>query len=410
MSSPLQLFLLITLPLASLNLINQASRTIMAVIGPVLATELALSASQLGLLAACMFASYAAIQLPVGIALDRWGPRRVQSALSLLTAVGFALFALSHSMAGLVAARIVLGLGIAAALMAILKAHSQWFPPREVANMTGIAMVVGTLGSVVTTTPAQAALPTLGWRGMFWILCVASVAASVWVFFSVRDKPAASPARSLGAEFAVLGRILASGRFWRFAPAASMMSVLNFTYLGLWAGPWLRDVAHLDGPARAQTLFFYTLSLMTGGYVAGWAASRAQARGVSPLVVPGLFTIGLVLAQGALALGPADPTLVSVVWVVFAFCASGGPAGYIVVTQMFPLEQTARVSTAINAMTLGGAFLLQTAIGAILDLWPRLADGGWDPRGYAAALLLSIALQVAVALVVAVSPMPQRRG
>lgn len=409
-NSPVRLFLVITLPLASLNLINQASRTIMAIIGPVLAAELSLSASELGLLAACMFAAYAAAQLPVGIALDRFGPRRVQTWLTLLTAAGFALFAVSHSATGLAVARIVLGVGISAALMAILKANSQWFAPVQVANMTGIAMVVGTLGSVITTAPAQAALPLIGWRGAFWLLCGASLAAAAWVFFSVRDQPSTAPRRGFAAECAVLGQILSSGRFWRYAPAASMLSVLNFTYLGLWAGPWLRDVGQLDGPARAQTLFWYTLSLMAGGYLVGWAASRAQALGLSARLVPGLCTAGLLAAQAGLALRPAEPGVVTALWILFGFCASGGPAGYIVVTQMFPLEQTARVSTAINALTLGGAFVLQTAIGAILDIWPRLAGGGWDGRGYSAALALSMAVQVALAAVAASGRIPARRA
>src|SRR5690349_9393969 len=88
-------FLQVTLPLAALNVINQASRTIMAVIGPVLAVEFAFSASELGFLAACMFIAYGAVQLPSGLALDLLGPRRVQATLSLVAAAGFAVFALS---------------------------------------------------------------------------------------------------------------------------------------------------------------------------------------------------------------------------------------------------------------------------------------------------------------------------
>ena len=90
--------------------------------------------------------------------------------------------------------------------------------------------------------------------------------------------------------------------------------------------------------------------------------------------------------------------LVNGLWVMFAFCGSGGPTGYIAVGQMFPVEQTARVATAINALTLTCAFVLQSAIGAILDQWPRTASGGWDPHGYSAAMALSVGLQVLVAI------------
>ena len=396
MNSPYHLFLVVTLPLAVLSLISQASRTVMAIIGPVLATEFSLSASELGVLGACMFAAYGVAQLPVGIALDMFGPRRVQTALTLLAAAGFALFALSKGLAGFAIARAILGVGISAALMAIIKVNTQWFAPTQVTTMTGLAMMVGSLGSVLTTAPAQAALPALGWRGIFWLLCGASIAVAIWVFFSVRDKPASSAPRSLRAECAVIGTILGSRRFWRYGPAVAMLSSLNFAYLGLWAGPWLRDVAGYDGPGRANTLLLYALGMMAGGLAIGWASSRAQARGWPAIMVPALCAAGLLAAQVGLMLQPRAPLLVNGLWVLFAFCGAGGPSGYIAVGQMYPVEQTARISTAINALTLAGAFVLQSAIGAMLDLWPRTAAGGWDPHGYSAALGLSVALQVFV--------------
>lgn len=398
MKTPFQLFLVVTLPLAVFSAISQASRTVMAIIGPLLATEFSLSASELGLLGACMFAAYGAAQLPVGIALDMFGPRRIQAAFSLLAAAGFALFALSNGLAGFAIARAIIGIGIAAALMAIIKVNTQWFAPTQVATITGLAMMVGSLGSVLTTAPVQALLPALGWRGVFWILCGTSVATALWIFVALRDKPVTNARRSLKTECAVIGQILGSRMFWRFGPAASMLTILNFTYLGLWAGPWLRDVAGYDGAARAHTLLLYALAMMAGGPMIGWAASRAQARAWPSMMVPALCTAGLMAAQVGLMLQPSAPLLVNGLWVMFAFCGAGGPTGYIAVGQMFPVEQTARVATAINALTLGCAFVLQSAIGAILDQWPRNAAGGWDPQGYSAALALSVGAQVLVAI------------
>ena len=410
MKSPYQLFLVVTLPLAAFSMISQASRTVMSIIGPVLATEFSLSASELGLLGACMFAAYGAAQLPVGIALDIFGPRRIQAAFSLLAAAGFALFALSNSLAGFAISRAIVGIGIAAALMAIIKVNTQWFAPTQVTTMTGMAMTVASMGSVLTTTPVQAALPLLGWRGVFWILCAASVASALWIFVAVRDKPATKAPRSLKTESAVIGSILGSRLFWRYGPATAMLTTLNFAYLGLWAGPWLRDVAGYDGPARANTLLLYALAMMVGGGAIGWAAGRAHVRGWPAIRVPALCTAGLVAAQIGLMLQPSAPILVNGLWVLFAFCGAGGPAGYIAVGQMFPVEQTARVATAINALTLGCAFLLQAAIGAILDQWPRTASGGWDPHGYSAALALSVGVQVLVAIHVSGIAAPRRRG
>lgn len=403
-----RLFLKVSLPLAALNFLNQASRTVMSIIGPVLAVEFALSASELGLLAACMFAAYAAAQLPVGVALDMLGTRRVQAALSLVTALGFALFALSGGLAGFSLARVILGVGISAGLMAILKANTQWFAPAQVAGMTGLAMAFATLGSVLTTAPVEAALPWLGWRGVFWLLAGLALAVAAWIYASVRDKPGAGTPRGLAAEIAVMREILGSRLFWRYGPAAAMLSILNFTYLGLWAGPWLRDVAGYDGPARAQTLLFYTLAMTAGTLLSGQASSRAQARGHSALLVPSICYGALLAAQAGLALQPSG-WAVGALWVAFAFFGAAGPTAYVAVGQMFPPEQMGRVSTAINTLTLGGAFLLQSAIGAILDLWPRTAAGGWDASGYSAALALSVALQLFIAVRLARAAAPRSR-
>jgi MFS family permease len=395
----------VTFPLAAANFMNQAARTVMAIVGPVLAVELDLSAVELGVLAACLFASYAVVQLPLGVALDAFGPRRVQAVLVALAAIGFAIFALSPGFAGLVLGRIVVGVGISAGLMAVIKGNADWFERRRVAHVTGIATALGALGSTLTTSPVQAVLPTLGWRGVFWGLCVLALGVAVWIFLSVPDKPRASgPARTLRGDIAMSGRILASRTFWRFGPAVATLSMFNFAYLGLWAGPWLRDVAGMDGPARADVLFLYTFAMMAGGLLIGSAASRADAVGLPRFLVPIVSLMGLVVLQVGLMLQPSQHVVVLALWLGMALFGSGGATGYVVVCQMFPPEQTGRVSTAVNTLTLGGAFLVQAAIGWILDLWPRTASGGWDPDAYSWALALTAALQAIAVLVMATAP------
>src|SRR3954447_4391659 len=304
-----------------------------------------------------MFAAYAVAQLPEGVALDVIGPRRVQAAFSLVAAAGFAVFALADGLPGFVLARVLLGIGVSAGLMAVLKANTQWFAPTQVANMSGIAGVIGALGSVLTTTPAQAALPTLGWRGVLWLLCALSCAVALWIFVAVPDKRREGARPSFKAELAVMVAIGRSRVFWRYGPAVAMLAVLNFAYLGLWAGPWLRDVAGYEGGARANTLLLYALGAMAGVMVIGAAMSRAQARGYSGMLVVLACNAALVLAQIVLALQPAGAA-VPIVWLVFSFFAAASTTGYVVVGQMFPREHMARVSTAANTLTLSGAFVL----------------------------------------------------
>jgi len=293
---------------------------------------------------------------------------------------------------------VILGVGISASLIAVVKANTQWFAPTKVAAMSAFAGVIGALGSIVTTVPVQMALPAMGWRGVMWALCAVSVAVALWIYFAVPEHPARAARRTLKEELAVVGSICASPRFWRCAPAVTMLSAMNFAYLGLWAGPWLRDVAGYDGPARASTLLLYSVGLMTGTLLTGWLTSRVQTRGGSGIGVLLSCHAGLFASQAGLALQPGGAA-VPVLWLLFAFFAAGTTAGLVVVGQMFPREHVGRASTAVNTLTLGAAFLLQAAIGWILDCWPRTAAGGWDPQGYSTALAVSAGIQALAAIV-----------
>lgn len=390
----LRTFISVTLPLTGLSFVNQAGRGVMAVVGPVLAVEYALTASELGLLASVLFLAYGLWQLPLGVLLDMEGPRRVQTWMGLLAAAGFALFAVSDGLFGFMLARAMIGVGVAAGLMAVLKANAQFFPRAQVAGMTGIAMFIGTGGSLLATAPVEAMLPHIGWRGAFWILVGITLAAVAWIHTSVRDLPGV-PSRGWRGETRVIIAIARSPIFWRLTPLIALMSIFTFTYHGLWTGPWLRDLAGMDGHARAATLFIYAIGMMVGGLTMGQLTSWIQMRGHPPMLVPAAAAVAMLLIQAALLWGPKDFITVTALWSALALIASAGPPGYAVIAQHFPVEQTGRVSTVINTLVLAGAFLMQSLIGWILDLWPRTASGGWEPAGYQWAMGLSMLMQLA---------------
>jgi MFS family permease len=403
-------FARITLPLAAINFLNQCNRGMVATIGPLLAIEFGLSASGLGLLAACFFAAYAAAQLPIGIALDLHGPRKVQATLAIVSAAGFVLCAVAPDVFVLAAGRILCGLGLAAGLMAMLKANSQWYPKERVAAVTGAGLFLAGMGGMAATVPVQSALPYLGWRGIFVLLACLAVCAAAWIWTTVPDRPAAAQRRSLVREVGEFGRIFRDRAFLRFLPAIMVLSALNFTFQGLWAGPWLRDVGGLEDGPRAVALLIYALGLVTGSLVTGQAASFAQARGFSPMFVPYLGIGGVLVAQAlpvahaSIMAAPGGLWITAAIWFGFSFCGSVGVAGYAAMGQGFPPELQGRVATAINFAMLVLVFVLQTGIGAILDLWPRTANGGWDPAGYAVALSVTFLLQALAAGWIVVAP------
>src|SRR5262249_50536195 len=149
-------------------------RTINALISGELVSDFALGAADLGLLTAVYFLSISAFQIPIGVMLDRYGPRLVQSALLLIAAAGAALFAQSDRFASLVLARARTGLGVAAALTAGLKALVLWFPAERVATFNGYMLMFGALGAITATAPADLLVADIGWRGLFQLLAVAT--------------------------------------------------------------------------------------------------------------------------------------------------------------------------------------------------------------------------------------------
>jgi predicted MFS family arabinose efflux permease len=387
-----RLFATISLPLSAGAALNQLNRAVTAVIAPVLAEVFSLSASDLGLMGAVLFAAYALAQLPVGAALDRYGPRRVQAALMLVIAAGALVFAASAGLAQLLLGRVLLGIGISAALMAQLKATRQWFPPDKVATVAGWTVALSSLGGILATVPAEWAAASLGWRGVFLAVAAVAILSAVWIWAQVPDVPRqAKSTGGLAAELATLGRILRHPAFVRLVPCVILLSVLNFTWQGLWLGPWLRDVAGLDGPGRAQVLLVYALGFTAGSFLSGIVQARLVAAGAHPMAMTVACTVGTITLSLAFALGLGLPLWLG--WALWPFLASVGPVGYTLVSARFPGSETGRVSTAINAVMLAVVFAEQQGIGLILDLWPRTASGGWDPRGYAVSLGLSALFQ-----------------
>jgi len=390
-------FLTVTLPLAMVNFINQASRAIMALIGPALALEFSLSAADLGLLAAILFVAYGLMQLPVGVALDLHGPRRVQAASAAIACLGFLLSALASGPLMLGCGRFLTGLGIASGLIGLIKAHTQWMPRARVAAFTGAGVFIGGIGGLCVTVPMQALLPAIGWRGAFWLLAAIAAGVALVIWLVVPDSPKRVGATRLLSEIAEFGPIFRAPIFIRVVPAIVVLNALHFTYQGLWIGPWLRDVAGLDDAARAVALLCYALGVMFGNLLSGQAASALQARGRNPLAVPVVAMFGMLAVQIIfVALAPRDFILVAVLWVAFACFGSTSAAAYSSVAQAYPSHLAGRVATAINGSMLAVVFILQSMVGALLDLWPRLPGGGWDPAGYAWAMVATIILQAAV--------------
>jgi MFS family permease len=383
------LLLRVLLPFAAGYFLSYVYRTINAVLSPHLVADLELDASDLGLLTSVYFLTFAAFQLPLGMLLDRFGPRRVEATLLLFAAAGAGLFAVSTDRVELIIGRGLIGLGVSACLMASFKAFVLWFPAARLPAVNGWVLAAGGLGALVATAPVEAALHLTGWRGVFVGLTILSVAVAAALWLAVPERDGGAPASGWREQWRGVAEIFRSPVFWRIAPSSVLSQAAFLAVQGLWAGPWLRDVAGLDRATAADYLFWVAAAMVAGFLGMGQLTYRLSRHGIAPLVVAAAGMALFMLAQLALLL-KLEPMLP--LWVLFGFLGTAGTLNYAILTQAFPPALAGRVNTALNLLVFVAAFAGQWGMGAIINQWPA-AGGGYAEPGYQLAFGLALLLQ-----------------
>lgn len=375
------------LPFALGYYLSYLLRTVNAVISPDLTQALTLSAAELGLLTSAYFLTFGLAQIPLGIALDRFGPRRINAFLLLVAAVGAIAFALGDTMFELSLARGLIGLGVSACLMAGLKAFSLWYPPERHSSMTGFIMAAGALGALTAATPVELLLPFLGWRGVFWLIAAVAVGAAIYVWTCVPEAPPAASQPSLVLVVAGLGGIFRSPDFLRFAGTAMFFTGGFMALQSLWAVPWLMETEGLSISAAAGYLVILNLGMFCGQLSIGFFGTRLVRRGLRPL---NLMQVGycLVLVVELMIVAGIGPS--TLLWFLIGLLAAVNAQAYVAAASCFPREAFGRVSTAINLMAFAGAFIVQWGLGIVLD---ALQDGG---RSAASALTVAFCVLIAI--------------
>ncbi|WP_043744631.1 MFS transporter [Paramagnetospirillum magneticum] len=373
----------VVLPFAAGYFLSYLYRTVNAVLAPEIGRAIHLDGSDIGLMTGIYFMTFAAAQLPLGILLDRFGPRRVESLLLCFAAAGAFAFSLADSVPALVVGRALVGFGVSSCLMAALKANVQFFPPQRIPLMNGIILGAGGLGAIAATAPVQAALHLTDWRGVYAGVALLTLAAASFLWLTVPDRPQAAGAGGLRVQIAEVAEIYRDPGFWRVAPA-TMLSMGSFMSIqGLWAGPWLRDVAGFTPDQSATGLTVMAAAMALGYLSVGAMAERLEKLGV-PAITQGAVGMALhVLALGAMAAGWSAAPLT-----LAAFYGLTGTAcsiNYAVLTRRFPLRLAGRVNTSLNLTIFVAAFIIQWGLGAMIGLWDKV-DGRWPPMAWAVGL------------------------
>ncbi|MBI4293722.1 MAG: MFS transporter [Betaproteobacteria bacterium] len=393
---PLNLYAVVWFPFACGYFLSYLFRTINAMISPDLVRDLGVNPSELGLLTSAYLISFALFQLPLGVLLDRFGPRRVNAALLLCAAAGAGLFAAAQNLPGLVIARTLIGFGVSACLMSAIKAFVLWFPMSRLATVNGWLLAAGGLGAMTATAPVEAALKLTDWRGVFVALAGVALAVAALVFFVVPDKKDSNSRESAAELLSGIRKVFANGFFWRLGLLLTFVMGGFMSIQGLWFAPWLRDVVGLSRPQVAETLLLLAIATTLGFALLGSGADRLARFGIDPQSTMKL-TVGVsIVLFFLIVIG------VKSVWipVVYTFCATGSMLIYPILSKHFPKQLAGRVNTALNLLAFLGAFAAQWGIGVVINLWPA-SESGYALAGYRAAFGMMLGLQlVSFALVI----------
>jgi MFS family permease len=344
-------------------------RAITATLSPTLSLEFSLTSGDLGLLAGGYFLGFALTQLPLGRWLDAYGPKRVILCFLAVAVAGCLAFAAAPNFIGLLAARILCGIGVSACLMAPLTAYRLWFKPELQLRASSWMLMTGSLGMVASTLPVQWLLPQIGWRLIFVLLALMVGAAMLVLAWRLPKAPAKLAMPSVG--------IIASYRvIWQHPYVKRHFWLGFFSYGGLmamqtlWAGPWLVQVSG-QTPAQAATGLFWLNVCMLVTFWSwgvlnpyftkrGWDADRLLSAGM-PCA---LIMIAVICWMGS--------RTTWVAWALFCIGSSFMSVALPAVGMAFPKELAGRALSFYNLVIFAGVFVVQWGMGLLIDAFRGL--------------------------------------
>jgi len=391
-------------------IVSQFFRNSVGVIAPDLARELQMSAAEIGILSSVFFFSFAAAQIPLGICLDRYGPKICMLVCAGIAAAGGVLFAMGQSPGMLIAARVLMGVGSCCYLMAPLALYAKRYPPQTFGTLVGVQLGVGTLGTLLATAPLAWSAAFIGWRASFLVVAGLMILAGTMVALIVRED---EPTAGQGAHHETLAESIAG---LRQALRTRSMGPLFFCHLaayssfvlvaGLWGGPYLTHIYGYSLTERGDMLFATVVAQIIGAFLYG--PTDRIFRGYKIPVLFGAILTGLTLMVVAV-LGVLPPG-----WLFVWFIAIGAVTAYTPVMiahgkSLFPPHLAGRGMTILNMATMGGAFLSQTVTGFVINQFP-IVNGAYALDAYRAVFGLQALFVLAACIPYLWAHDPWRKG
>jgi len=373
--------------------LSQFYRVSNAVIAQDLLRDLSIDTKGLGLISAAFFYAFAITQIPISIFLDRLGPRRMITALSLVGIAGALVFAGAESLYAGIAGRVLLGIGMACHLMGTLKLLTTWFEPLRFATLTGVVFSIGTMGNMAATTPFVLMVQLMGWRWSLCLIAGINLIITVIIFIVVRDRPqhenassdmqgsGEGPDRSLSNLKSIVKRkdfwIISLGTFVSYGVFSSMQ--------GLWAGPYLIEVMGLSALSAGNIIFLMNMGMILGGPAWGLLSDRIFSRRKTSIFL-GLVVLSVIML--CLALLPLGVSLIILasLFLSLGFFRASGLLMYTHIKELAPPEMSGTAMTGINFFTMMGSAVFLHGLGVFMQhFYPEASRG---PDAFCGAFIL----------------------
>jgi len=362
--------------------LSQFYRASNAVIANDLLVDLALDTRGLGTISAAFFYAFALTQIPIGIFLDRIGPRKMMTGLSLIGIAGALIFSYAHSIGLGLVGRTLLGMGMACNLMGTLKLLTVWFGPATFATLSGIIFSIGTLGNMAAATPLVLLVNAMGWRQAFMVIAGVNLLLVLILYVVVRDTPPNRPSSfpqelfpDVRKAFSGLALLLKKKEYWIISLASLVSYGVYGAFQTLWAGPYLMDAMGQSVMNAGNLILLMNLGAISGGPVWGVLSDRILktrkwlvSGGLLILVVMVLLMAGLPGGTGFLAL--------AFLFFSFGFFRATGLLMYVHIKEIMPLEMAGTAMTGINFFTMIGPALFLQGLGIFMQsLYPESSRG-----------------------------------
>lgn len=401
--TPLAIFVLVFIPFALGHFFSYFLRVAPSVLAEPIQQKFDLSNTQMGFTFAAYFLGFTLMQLPLGFALDRYGPRRVQITIYSLAVSGMLLTALAQNYFMLLLGRFLIGAGVSVGLMAGLKAMALWYPKERLPLMNSTILTVGIMGGISATWPLAFLAEIFPWQNIFFSLAGLALLIPLGLFLFSPE----AQTRSMHQEGAALSmmQILCDQRFWSILPAAAMGMGSVTAMQSLWGGPWLLSEFGLSGAQTSQMLFVVMLVFGGSAFVIGRVAQRYQRQNgrLTTMMLWGCAMI--VLGFSLMAFSTQKMSLAAYLeiatlpfallgLILISVGANITFLSYAYASQVFGTASTAKANAVINLCVFGMAWIVQSMIGLILDL------AGNPTGGYHIAFGLIAGVQFVVMLFV----------